>query len=33
MLTCMEEAKRLVDKVYKERRERWGFWVRLSPAF
>lgn len=24
MLTCMEEAKRLVDKAYKERRERWG---------
>lgn len=24
VLTCMEEAKRLVDKAYKERRERWG---------
>lgn len=33
VLTCMEEAKRIVDKAYKERRERWGFWVRLSPAF
>lgn len=33
VLTCMEEAKRIVDKAYKDRRERWGFWVRLSPAF
>lgn len=24
VLTCMEEAKRLVDTAYKERRERWG---------
>lgn len=24
VVTCMEEAKRLVDKAYKERRERWG---------
>lgn len=24
VLTCMEEAKRLVDKAYKEQRERWG---------
>lgn len=24
VLTCMEEAKQLVDKAYKERRERWG---------
>lgn len=23
VVTCMEEAKRLVDKAYKERRERW----------
>ena len=29
----MEEAKRIVDKAYKDRRERWGFWVRLFPAF
>ena len=33
VLTCMEEAKRIVDKAYKDRRERWGFWVRLFPAF
>lgn len=26
VLTCMEEAKRLVDKAYKDRRERWGTW-------
>ena len=30
VLTCMEEAKRLVDKAYKERRERWG--ARHCPA-
>lgn len=34
VVTCMEEAKRLVDKAYKERRERWGAgtarrWARL----
>lgn len=30
VLTCMEEAKRLVDKAYKDRRERWG--ARHCPA-
>lgn len=34
VVTCMEEAKRLVDKAYKERRERWvpgtaQLWARL----
>lgn len=30
VLTCMKEAKRLVDMAYKERRERWG--ARHFPA-
>ena len=32
VLTCMKEAKRLVDMAYKERRERWGTWHFPAPG-